>query len=142
MEQYIESHKHLQVELIKWLDSLIPSNLGQVSALLRSHPTKGARASRLYSKPLGRFIEKWIDKFGLDHGIAPNHYSSRKAGSFRFLVGQKDEAKIRQYSDIRVGLCETGKKEFADLQDWKIGEISSTKTSKMIKVCSMIFCAT
>ncbi len=47
------------------------------------------------SKALGRFIEKWLEKFKLSNSLTPNHRKKRKGDSFHYLVTQKDAPNMR-----------------------------------------------
>ncbi len=47
---------------------------------------------------MGRFIEKWLQTFGLPNTLAPNHCRKRLTDSFRYFVAQKDDKNMSENS--------------------------------------------
>lgn len=93
---YLDSHPGLPQQFVGFLDTLYVDNTRKISDLMQSHPNKKAlNCKRLNQKPLGRFIEKMLDKFQLQGvSAAPNHFRIRKMGAFKHHVGTKDDPKM------------------------------------------------
>ena len=46
-------------------------------------------------------IEQWLERYDIDPAEAPNHTRRRKAGAFRYLVGQKDDKNMSEYHNMK-----------------------------------------
>ena len=93
---YLASYPGLAEKFVAFLDDLYEDNVRKISDLYQAHPNqKALDCKRLNQKPLGKFIEKMLDKFNVDGAVfAKNHIRIRKYGAFKYHLGTKDEAKM------------------------------------------------
>lgn len=91
VEEYVQPHRELQIELIRFLDELTLNNAVQMSDLWRAYPWIQTKSPRLSGKSLGKLIEKLLKKFELDAKFAPNHTNTRTFLAFRYQVLTKNE---------------------------------------------------
>ncbi|XP_059078997.1 exonuclease mut-7 homolog isoform X2 [Tigriopus californicus] len=95
VEDYVEPHPELQIQLVQFLDGITTNNAAQLSALWRSYPWIQTKSPRLSGKSLGKLIERLLKKFELDPKMAPLHTKTRTFLAFRYQVLTKNEPTTR-----------------------------------------------
>ncbi len=97
LEDVLKGSPRLQLSLVNWMDDLDLYSLGETN---RNYPLiKQKCTNRLVGKPLGRFIEALVSKFGLNpEEAAPKHYYNKKWNDLRYHVGEKGSSKMREFA--------------------------------------------